>query len=328
MWRWTKRAAISLAGLILLALLAGAAYQSIATRRDLARRPPPGHLVDIGGYRLHLWCTGAGSPTVVLESGLGGSFEGWGFVQPDVARFTRVCSYDRAGLGYSDPGPSPRTTERIVRELGLLLDRSGITDRLVLVGASLGGFAVRIFASWHQARVAGLVLVDASHEDQQLDIPAIAPFVPFLVSTGILRALGVSFGWDPESLPPTVQEFARATRFRTTAYSAAANEVTHVRESAAQVRSTRRQLSIPLVVLTGGRGNEGRWRELQADQLRLSSSACQLIAERSGHAVPIGQPDAVTRAIRLVVDTVRAHSNRPRCDANAAASDPGPPPRR
>jgi pimeloyl-ACP methyl ester carboxylesterase len=313
MWLWIKRLVISFAGLLLLGAVVGTAYQWISTRRDLARHPGPGILIDVGGHRLHVWCTGTGSPTVVLESGLGGSSADWGFVQPAVAQFTRVCSYDRAGLGYSDAGPSPRTAERMARELGILLDRSGVAGRVILVGASLGAFAVRVFASAHQARVAGLVLVDASHEDQQMDVPAIAPFVPLLASTGVLRALGVSFSSDPEWLAPAVRDFARATRFRTTVYSAAANEVRQARESAAQVRSTRRQLSMPLVVLTGGRGNDGRWKELQADQLRLSTSACQLIAEQSGHTVPIAQPDAVTRAIRVVVEAVRGRTNGPPC---------------
>ena len=125
MWRWTMRILVGLCGLIVLAALAGATYQSLATRKDLALTPPPGQLVDIGGHRLHLWCTGAGTPAVVLDTGLGGSSAEWGYVQPEVARFTRVCSYDRAGMGYSDPGPSPRTARRIASELATLIDRSG-----------------------------------------------------------------------------------------------------------------------------------------------------------------------------------------------------------
>jgi pimeloyl-ACP methyl ester carboxylesterase len=165
MWRWTSRLLIALCGLIVLAAIAGTTYQWLATRKDLAATPPPGHLVDIGGYRLHLSCTGDGAPAVILDTGLGGSGAGWGFVQPDVARFTRVCSYDRAGMGYSDPGPSPRTARRIASELAELLARSGITGPVVLVGASIAGFNVRVFASDHPDRAAGLVLVDASHED-------------------------------------------------------------------------------------------------------------------------------------------------------------------
>src|SRR4029450_3232319 len=106
MRRLMLRIFIGASALIVGTALAGATYQSLATRSDLAATPPPGRLVDIGGHRLHLWCTGDGAPVVMLDTGLGGSTPGWGFVQPDVARFTRVCSYDRAGMGYSDPGPS------------------------------------------------------------------------------------------------------------------------------------------------------------------------------------------------------------------------------
>jgi pimeloyl-ACP methyl ester carboxylesterase len=164
MRRWTLRILVGLCGLIVVTALTGSTYQWLATRKDLAAAPPPGRLVDIGGYRLHLWCTGEGTPAVILDTGLGGSTPDWGFVQPDVARFTRVCSYDRAGMGYSDPGPSPRTAGRIASELAELLARSGIGGPVVLVGASIAGFDVRVFGSDHPERAAGLVLVDASHE--------------------------------------------------------------------------------------------------------------------------------------------------------------------
>ena len=120
MRRWTKRISVGLGALLVIATLSGATYQWLATRKDLVATPPPGQLVAIDGYRLHLWCTGDGAPAVILDAGLGGTSAGWGFVQPDVARFTRVCSYDRAGMGYSDSGPSPRTAGRIARELAEL----------------------------------------------------------------------------------------------------------------------------------------------------------------------------------------------------------------
>ena len=194
MWRWTKRIFVVLGGFLLVSALSGATYQWLATRKDLAATPPPGHLVDIGGYRLHLWCTGDGAPVVILDTGLGGSSAGWGFVQPQVARFTRVCSYDRAGMGYSDRGPSPRTARRIAGELAALLTRSGIGGPVVLVGASIAGFGVRVFASEYSQRAAGLVLVDASHEDDAHEVPGMARFVPLLSTIGMLRLLGVSFG--------------------------------------------------------------------------------------------------------------------------------------
>jgi pimeloyl-ACP methyl ester carboxylesterase len=302
MRRWTVRILVGLSGVIALAALAGVIYQWLATRRDLAATPPPGQLVDIGGYRLHLWCTGEGAPAVILDTGLGGTTAAWGFVQPDVARFTRVCSYDRAGLGYSDPGPSPRTARRIASELAELLARGGIRGPLVLVGASSGGFNVRVFASDHPERVAGLVLVDASHEDQPHEVPRLARFVPLLSTVGALRLLGISFGLSIESLAPSTQKFARATSFRAAGYQAAADEIMHIRESASEVRSSRRKLSIPVVVVTGGRGADATWRDLQRDQITLSQRGCQMIAQQSGHVVAIDQPEVVVDAIRRVVE--------------------------
>ena len=314
MWRWTKRILIGLCGLLVVAALAGATYQWIATRNDLAANPPPGRLVDVGGHRLHIWCTGSGAPSVILESGLGGSSADWGFVQPEVAAFTRVCSYDRAGMGYSDPGPSPRTTRRIAHELAQLLDRTGISGPVVLVGASIGGLAVRVFASEHAERVVGLVLVDASHEDQEIDLPRMAPFVPLLSSVGVFRFLGVSFGPPPDSLAPSVRGFARATGFRATAYQATADEGIHLRESAAEVKATRRKLTIPVVVLTAGRGADEAWRDLQRDQVGLSQQGCQVIAEQSGHAIALGQPQAVVDVIRATVNTVRGRNDVALCE--------------
>jgi pimeloyl-ACP methyl ester carboxylesterase len=311
MWRGTKRTLAALAALSVTAVGAGAAYQWIATRHDLAANPPPGRLVDVGGHRLHILCTGAGSPAVVLESGLGGSSADWGFVQPGVAAFTRVCSYDRAGMGYSDPGPSPRTARRIALELGQLVDRAGVDGPLVLVGASLGGFTVRLFASERPERVAGLVLVDASHEDQELVVPRIAPFMPFLSSVGVPRILGMPLGLPPDSVAPSARGAARATRFRTAAYRAAVDEIVHVRESAEQVRAGRRTLAIPLVVVTGGRGADAAWRDLQRDQVTLSRQGCQIVAEESGHVVGVGQPQAVVDAVRATVDVARGSKAAP-----------------
>ena len=248
---------------------------------------------------------------MILETGLGGSTVGWGFVQPEVARFTRVCSYDRAGMGYSDPGPSPRTARRIARELEQLLDRSGIAGPVVLVGASLGGFTVRLFASERAERVAGLVLVDASHEDQAHEIPRLAPFVPLLSSVGVLRLLGVSFGQTPDSLAPSVRGFARATSSvppdtrRPRTKSSISGRVPQRSEALAV------KLTIPLVVVTGARGADETWRQLQRDQVGLSQRGCQMIADQSGHVVPLEQPEVVVEAIRAIVDAARGRNDVP-----------------
>src|ERR1700733_5181884 len=116
----------------MIAVVVGATYQYLGNRRDLQQHPAPGQLVDIGGHRLHLWCTGTGSPVVVLEAGGGGNVLEWNRVQPDVAKTTRVCSYDRAGFGWSELGPNPRTAEQIVSELHALLQAAHVPAPYVL----------------------------------------------------------------------------------------------------------------------------------------------------------------------------------------------------
>lgn len=313
MWRWTRRILVGLCTFVIVALVAGATYQWLATRRDLATAPAPGRLIDAGGHRLHIWCIGSGAPTVVLEAGLGGTSADWGFVQPEVARFTRVCSYDRAGMGYSDPGPSPRTARRIAHDLAVLLERAGITEPAVLVGASMGGFPVRIFASERAARVAGVVLVDATHEARMDPVPRLAAFVPILSSLGVLRLMGISFGLPPDTLPPSVRGFAHATRFRASGYNAAADEIVHADESAEEVRATRRKLTVPLVVVTGGRGSDTAWQQLQRDQVELSQHSCLITAAQSGHVVPVDQPEIVVDAIRATVNAARMPNGATPC---------------
>jgi pimeloyl-ACP methyl ester carboxylesterase len=314
--RGAVRILVGLLGLLLLAAFAGAACQWRATRNDLASTPFPGQLVDIGGFRLHLWCSGVGAPAVILDTGLGGSSADWGFVQPEVARFTRVCSYDRAGMGYSDAGPSPRTSRRIASELAALLERGGIAPPFVLVGASIGGFNIRVFASERPERVSGLVLVDASHEDQTHEVPGLARAVPLLSTLGVLRLLDMPFGPRVESLAPAAQPFARATRFRAAGQIAAADEIRHILDSAAEVRASRRKLTVPVVVVTGDRGADAAWRKLQRDQATLSERGCQTVARESGHAVALEQPQLVVRAIRAVVEVARGSAGVLLCGAS------------
>src|SRR5437762_8013276 len=154
-------------GLLLLVLLPGA----IAWAQSESTPPPflaPGKLVDVGGWRLHLNCTGdarSSQPTVILEAGKGDFSVEWSLVQPGVARFARVCSYDRAGDGWSDLGPHPRTMHQIVYELHTLLDKAGEHPPYVLVGHSYGGWLVRLYQSMYPSDVAGMVLVEAGADN-------------------------------------------------------------------------------------------------------------------------------------------------------------------
>jgi pimeloyl-ACP methyl ester carboxylesterase len=165
-----------------------------------------------------------------------------------------------------------------------------------------------VFACDHPARAAGLVLVDASHEGDAHDVPSMARFVPLLSRIGVLRLFGVSFGQSVDSLPPAVRRYAEATRFRAAGYQAAANEIMHIRETVSEVRSSRRTLEIPVVVVTGARGADQHWRELQHDLTSLSARGCLVIAPQSGHVVAIDQPAVVVDAIRTVVEAARGRS--------------------
>jgi pimeloyl-ACP methyl ester carboxylesterase len=330
--RWIKRGFVVLVSVLTSTMIFGWLYQWNATRKDLHATPAPGRMVDVGGYKLHILCEGAGAPAVVLDTGLGGSMVDWGYVQPQVAEFTRVCSYDRAGMGYSDPSPSARTSRQISRELSRLIQNSGIDSPIVLVGASLGGLYVRAFAYEDPASVAGLVLVDASHEDQEARYTAVNAneptpwffkFVPFAASIGALRIIGFAPGMEPDSLPAGVRNYARAVRFRTSAYRAAVDELLHFDESAAEVRELRHTLPVPVTVLSAGASEESQarvqvWNDLQRSQVSLSSRGCQIIARKSRHVIQIEEPDIVVDAIRRLVDESRTGIPQS-CEFSAAA---------
>src|SRR5579884_2241131 len=150
------RIAVFAAGLLTVAAVAGASYQAIAWRADTQRIRRPGRLVRAGAFRRNLYCTGEGSPTVVLEAGLADSLDTWKGLQPDIAQFARVCSYDRAGYGYSDRGPMPRTSDRIASELHTALISAGERPPYLLVGHSFGGFNIRVFNGKYPDQVSGL----------------------------------------------------------------------------------------------------------------------------------------------------------------------------
>ena len=189
-------------------------YESVAEAADARAYPAPGRMIDVGGHRLHINCIGTGTPTVVIDAGWGDSSVAWSsWVQPAAARTTRVCTYDRAGMGYSEPGPLPRTAERFAQELHTLLTRAGEPGPYVLVGHSLGGALVRVYAHDYPAEVAGVVLIDSmsasgarpstSATSTETDSHSIVDWALTLPArTGVLRllagALGSNAGLSPE----------------------------------------------------------------------------------------------------------------------------------
>src|SRR5919199_6834172 len=166
---------VSLAAFLGLALV-GYMYEPMAEAADAKAYPPPGQMVDVGGYRLHINCTGTGSPTVVIDGGWGDWSASWSsWVQPEVARTTRVCTYDRAGMGWSEAGPLPRTAEHFAHELHTLLHNAHVLGPYVLVGHSFGGLPVRVFAHEYAAEVAGVVLIESMHPSQAKPSGAATP---------------------------------------------------------------------------------------------------------------------------------------------------------
>ena len=152
-------------------LLAGAVYQIVGDRRDRTRFPQVGQSVDIGGRSLNIFCSGEGKPTVVFDSGRGLPGYSWLLIQPQIAKTMQACWYDRAGLGWSDSGPGPRSSDAVARDLHQLLQRASVAPPYVLVGHSMGGFNVRVYQKFYPADVAGLVLVDARQEGMEARIP-------------------------------------------------------------------------------------------------------------------------------------------------------------
>ena len=261
---WMGRVLLGILALIIGLAAIGASYQAIATANDRRHFPAPGQLVDVGGYKLHINCMGQGSPTVILESGLANPSSIWGWVQPEVAHATRVCAYDRAGVGWSDPGPEPRDGQQIARELHTLLGKANVPEPYVLVGHSAGGLYVRVYAAQYPRDVVGMVLVDVEHPDQWTQSPAAQAQFQTYARLGrvqqLLARLGVirAFNLNPVShdLPPAQAAAYKAFMDTTQFADVNAAELAAHAATDTQVRSAGPLEALPLIVLTapGGHG--------------------------------------------------------------------------
>ena len=252
-----RRFAVSVCTALVFLALVGASYQAIGSWREARRSPEPGRFVDIGGMRLKLNCIGSGSPTVVLESGLGDVLIEWRRVQPEIARFTRVCSYDRAGYGGSDAGPMPRTSARSAEELHALLQHAGERPPYLLVGHSYGGYVVRVFNGKYADEVRGIVLADSTQEDQY----ELLPDAWKRVGAAMLDRYQNQARWAPVFIDLGVARLMLSLRGVHDAYlilqskyvRARASELESIRVSAEQARAADHIGDKPLVVLTGAR---------------------------------------------------------------------------
>lgn len=295
--------------------------------KDPAPPHPPGKLIDLGGRKLHFQRAGSGSPTVVIENGNSAFSIDWALVQPEVAKFAQVCTYDRAGYAWSDPGPADGTVEQTADDLHLLLLKAGVKPPYVLVGASIGGFYVRAYQRRYPDEVVGLVFVDSTHEDGLGYMVEGKPKAIHLLSRAEMRAAFQPLLGDPSLLPkapaaleasfnrlPKDLQAARlwalqkwftdldATREM---ISADSWRLEFIAQHRARLATAHPLGDLPLVVM--GRTNDhAEKRKRQQEELRVLSSVGKLVlAENIGHEIHLDRPDFVVQAIREVVDTVQ-----------------------
>jgi pimeloyl-ACP methyl ester carboxylesterase len=330
---WGARILGGACGLLVLLALAGALYQTLASRHDRSKYPPPGGLVDVGGYRLHIYCLGAGSPTVVLEAAQGGDWLEWSLVQDRIASFTRVCPYDRAGLGWSDPLRSPLRSSQVAASLHTLLGKAGIEGPYVLVGHSIGGIYVRAFANQYPDDVSAIVLLDSSHENQRRRFPEGFPELEDS-QTGLLSLCRYAAPFGLVRLVRAMEEYASEAPYdaeQREVYLASMNRTHYCRtllnEQAPSIVDAG-QPSLPAslgdirlyVVMAGISWGEGVpqgdtrellekayqvWRGLQLELAALSSNSTRIVAENSRHYIQHDQPALVVDVIQQAVESVR-----------------------
>ncbi|MBA3945071.1 MAG: alpha/beta hydrolase [Herpetosiphonaceae bacterium] len=267
--------------------------------------PTPGGFaknIDVGGRTLHILCIGTGTPTVILDTGAGDTSDVWAAVQYRVGKATQVCVYDRANLGLSDPAPKPRTSQDMVKDLHTLLVNAHLAGPYVLVGHSIAGWNVRLFANQYPKEVAGIVLVDASHPDQGPRMVAAIPPPSPGESPDLTQ---YRQGWTAPS-PINSPDNPEGQDFET---------------SAVQVRASHSLGDIPLLVLTAGNHQqppfitaavaaklEQAWQAMQHEQAGLSSNSIQIIAKDSDHCIHCDHPQIVSAAIQQVVDAAKHHT--------------------
>lgn len=335
------RIALGLILIIGLLLAFGYVYQRRTTAADFAQFPPPGQRVDVGGYSLHIYCTGEGSgSTVVVDAGAGDFSTGWQGIQPEVSKSARICTYDRAGYGWSDSSPHPRTATQMSKELHQLLVNANIEPPYILVGHSLGGLTMRVYASLYPDEVAGMILVDAGHEDQLERLPpeylrlydrqqSYFGVMGFMSRFGLLRMIGNS-AKGAELAPPQVVKLPKEVQLiylmmisHPSYFDTMVAELRALPEISAEVRATGKLGDMPLFILTADSPDEAAlqsiglgddfpaaelqqtFNDLQTEFESLSTNSTHILVKDSTHAINLDQPGVVIKAILDMVAMTR-----------------------
>jgi pimeloyl-ACP methyl ester carboxylesterase len=317
--RFAKFAALGAGSLISLAVAIGAIYQGIASAHDKYRYPPPGQLIDVGGYRLHLYCTGNGSPTVVLNSASFDTVSDWVWIQPKIAKVTRVCAYDRAGLGWSDFGPEPHDPQQNSRQLHALLTKAGVQGPLLLIGHSFGGLYARHYAAQYPEDVAGMVLIEATPPDflRRAGKPETMPNAdermmragPYAARLGITRVIQfVELDTNlPDRQRAELKSFYSSNKFA----DIALNNFLNFPSILAEVRATRPFGAKPLGIVVGRESESasGQPFELQREMAGLSSDSILQVVAGANHTSLVRKESCASGTLKVifaVLESVRS----------------------
>lgn len=302
-------------------------------------KTPPGKMHEVDGHKMHIYMTGQGGPSVILESGGAGWCMDWTIIQKEVSEFATAISYDRSGFGWSELGPLPRDASRIEKELHGLLKKAEVKKPYILVGASFGGHIMRLYASRHPNDVVGIVLLDARHEDIDFKMPngwkrlvSIGRFINqvmlVLAQLRLLKLFGTLLGKN--KLPPIVERLSPDLRsrylkvgFQTNYFRTNRHELDAIHNSDDQLRSVRSLGEIPLVVIKHGIPNlfssmsateskiaEEVWCNLQQDLASTSTNSELITAEKSGHAIHVDQPELVIRSVCKMIKEYKKNFNK------------------
>jgi pimeloyl-ACP methyl ester carboxylesterase len=296
----------------------GGGYQTLGEAADAKAYPMPGQLIDVDGHRLHLSCTGSGTPTVVLEPGAGEMSSNLGWIAPAVARDTRVCVYDRAGRGWSEPADTPQDAAQIATDLHTLLQRGHVPGPYVLAGHSFGGLYVLTFAARYPDEVAGMVLVDSTAPAPTPQPSAVTPSdggsydlmgrISALGSASARLGLGRLYAQvaDPD-LPPRSRNEVRAKIATAANLGSTIDEYAQGGASVKQAASLRDFADKPLIVLTAGSGHDAAWSAAQNHLAALSSNSVHRVIAGATHQGMVEEhAAATTQAILDVVASVRS----------------------
>jgi pimeloyl-ACP methyl ester carboxylesterase len=336
LWRKiAERIVLSVVVLVAAAVALSSAYNAIAMQIFWAMHPAPGSFYQVHGHKMHLYCTGSGSPTIVLEAGWGVSSPvlGWGNFQPDLARITRVCSYDRAGLGWSEPQPGPGDADHVAANLHELLAQAGITGPIVLLSHSWGGIYARDYIAHYPANVVGLILLDSSTPDQLQRIAAVTgPQEPsrmdlivrvfrLAYSAGIPRLMGMCkpiANWEPQAARLAGEDQCRSH------FDALLNEYNSFNASSGETLHSGPFGALPILIVShdpaAGTGPneppevrklEPLYAQMQEEQKQLSTHSFRIIAKGSTHEVHTDRKALVVSQVQLFIAQLRGTAPQP-----------------